>query len=64
MDCRFQSIEDTHRSTGLPVCFLRKGVREKTIPFIMTGKKYLINVPMLMELLDQESRRGAQNNGQ
>lgn len=52
---RFQTIADASRTTGLAQCFLRTGVKNNTIPHIMSGKKYLINIPRLIEQLDEES---------
>ena len=31
--------------TGLSAYFLRHGIKDGTVPYIMTGRKYLINMP-------------------
>lgn len=52
----FQGIRETANSTGLSQYFLRKGVKAGTIPHIRSGEKILINVPALMNLMDEQSR--------
>ena len=54
-DTPFKNILDTNKATGLSVYFLRQGVRNGTIPHIRAGKKYLINVPLLIEQLNKQS---------
>lgn len=51
----FQSITQTARNTGLSEYYLRKGIRDGRVPAIMSGSKYLVNVPALLEILNQES---------
>lgn len=48
----FMSISETGKVTGLSACYLRKGVKDGTIPHIKSGTKFLINVSMLQEQLD------------
>ena len=43
------SIRDAATETGISKDYLRKGCRNGTIPHIMCGKKYLIDVPLLLE---------------
>lgn len=52
----FQKIPETCRTTGLSQHYLRLGCRNGTIPHIMCGNVYLINVPALLERLDAQSR--------
>lgn len=49
MSAPFQSIPNASRKTGLSIYYLRKGCKEGTIPFIMCGSEYRINIPKLME---------------
>ena len=49
LNAPFQSVKNTARITGLSTYFLRKGCKEGTIPFIMCGSEYRINVPRLRE---------------
>jgi hypothetical protein len=58
-DCnkRFQTIQDAGRTTGLSQYFLRRGCRDGTIPHIKSGKKFLINVPLLIEQMNQISMK-------
>jgi len=55
----FQKIKMASNSTGLSQFFLRQGVKDGTIPHIRCGKKILINVPALLEQMDQQSRKEA-----
>lgn len=57
----FQSIRDTRRATGLPECFLRKLVKEGRVPGVYSGKKFLVNVPALLEQLEREGAGGGVN---
>ena len=43
--------------TGLSTNYLRTGCRAGAIPCIMSGSKYMINVPMLIEILNRESEK-------
>lgn len=55
----FQSIGEACRSTGLSQCFLRQGCKAGTVPHIMAGRKYLVNVPLLLRQLDDQAGQGA-----
>lgn len=52
---RFQTIESAARSTGLSQYFLRRSVRDGSCPHIKSGSTYLINVPLLIEQLNEKS---------
>lgn len=51
----FQKIPAVARTTGLSTYFLRRGVRDGTVPHIKSGTVYLVNVPALLRRLDVES---------
>lgn len=55
----FQSVRETARSTGLPECRLRRMVKERKAPGLYSGRKFIVNVPALLEQLERESRQGA-----
>jgi excisionase family DNA binding protein len=57
MQKHFLSIKETVEQLGLSEYYLRNGIRNGTIPFIKCGKKQLINIPLLIEQLDKESRQ-------
>ena len=57
MGKQFMSIRETARFTGLSENYIRKEVRLKTMPFIMSGNKVLINVPMLLEQINEQCKR-------
>lgn len=44
----FQKIPAASRVTGLSQYFLRRGCRDGSIPHIMSGTVYLVNVPALL----------------
>lgn len=53
----FVTLNEACRVTGIAVYSLRRGCRERTIPHIMQGQKYLINLPQLLDALNKESAR-------
>lgn len=53
----FMKIKDAVKATGLSAYYLRNGIKAGTIPHIVCGTVYLVNVPALLEKLDSESRR-------
>lgn len=48
----FMTINEAARVTGLSQYYLRRGVRDGTVPYIRSGTKYLINLPRLLEQID------------
>ncbi len=48
----FMTISEASKTTGLSQCYLRQGVKCGTIPHVRSGKKYLINIPRLLEDLN------------
>ena len=48
----FLSIKEAANVTGLSCFFLRAGIKAGTVPYIMSGSKYLVNLPKLLERLD------------
>ena len=57
----FMSIPEAAKYTGLAACFIRKGVKDGTIPAINAGKKYLVNIPLMIEKLNKESEQRSYN---
>ena len=47
----FQKIQDASRTTGLSQFFLRRGCKDGTVPHVMSGTTYMINVPALLRQL-------------
>lgn len=47
----FMKIKDACRVTGLSCYYLRRGVRDGSIPHVKSGTVYLINVPALLKQL-------------
>lgn len=47
----FQSLEEAAETTGLSTFYLRRGCKAGTVPHIRSGKKYLVNVPALLQKL-------------
>lgn len=52
----WQKIAQASASTGLSQYFLRSGCKNGTIPHIQSGTTYLINVPLLLETLEEQAR--------
>lgn len=67
----FMKIKDACRATGLSTYYLRRGIRDGSIPHVTVGVppncKYYVNVPALMEQLgvpfQLESGSSAQQRG-
>lgn len=47
----FQKIPAASRTTGLSQHFLRKGCKAGTVPCVMSGTTYMVNVPALLRQL-------------
>lgn len=56
----YMSIPEAAKYTGLAMCFIRKGIKSGDIPAINAGKKYLVNVPLMLAQLEEQSRKAAQ----
>lgn len=50
----FQRIPDACRITGLSQKYLRAGCKDGSVPHIMAGNVYMINVPALLRKLGVE----------
>lgn len=51
-----QSIDNTARLTGASRFFIRNGCRDGSIPCIKSGSKYMVNLPLFLEMLDRLSK--------
>lgn len=51
----FMKIKDVARETGLAQSFIRAGCRDGSIPHVMSGSTYYVNVPALLRKLEAES---------
>ena len=47
----FQRIPDAARATGLSQSFLRRGCKTGTVPHIMSGNTYYVDVERLIQRL-------------
>lgn len=59
------SIRQSAQVTGLGESYIRKGVKNKTIPgFYVAGEgsKFMVNVPLLLEQLDIQSKSNVSGN--
>lgn len=52
----FLNIRDACNFTGLSQRFLREGCKTGKLPCVMSGNTYMINIPLLMEQLNTESK--------
>ncbi len=48
----FQTVKEAVRTTGLSEHFIRSGIKEGTVPFVQSGKKFFVNIPKLLERLN------------
>ncbi len=51
----FQKIPDACKTTGLSMYYLRNGCKDGTVPHVMSGSTYMINVPALLSKLSGEA---------
>lgn len=51
----FVGIKEAATRTGLSMYYLRNGCRAGTLPYIMCGNRYKLNLPALMEQMERES---------
>ena len=49
----YMKIPEACRVTGLSQYYLRKGCKDGSIPHVKSGKVYFINVPKLLEQLEE-----------
>ena len=61
MEAVYQSIRDTVQITGLSEYYLRTRIRDGKIKHIRSGSKILINLPVLLAELEQQSAEQANN---
>ena len=55
----YMTIRQTASETGLAAGTLRTRLKYNKLPGFYAGNRYYINVPLLMEMLDAESRLNA-----
>ena len=52
----YMTIRDTSTATGLSQYLIRRLCKEGRCPHIRSGSTYMVNVPALLEMLDEQSR--------
>lgn len=50
----FVTISQACELTGLSQNFLRRGVKDGSVPHVKSGRVYLVNIPALLRKLDAE----------
>lgn len=55
----YMTIRQTAHETGLPAGMLRARLKRNKLPGFYAATRYYVNVPMLMQMLDEESRLNA-----
>ncbi len=55
MQQQFVGIREAANMTGLSMYYLRNGCRAGTLPCIMCGNRYKVNLPALLEQMNRES---------
>lgn len=58
----FQPITGAAYITGLSRGYIRRGCKDGSIPHIMAGKDYRINMKVWLEQLDAQSMKGSELN--
>ena len=61
-DSPFQPISGAAYITGLSRGSIRRGCKDGSIPHIMAGKDYRINMKVWLEQLDAQSMKGSEIN--
>lgn len=59
----YQTIRQAARATGIPEFLMRTWLKQKKLPGFYAESRYYINVPLLMEMLDAESRASVATDG-
>ena len=54
----YYTLRDAVRETGLSSYFLRNGCKSGLVPHIKSGNRYYINVPLLLERLNDPDTEG------
>lgn len=57
----FAKLKDACTVTGLSMFFLRQGCKDGSVPHIRSGSTYYVNLPALLEMLDEQSREAKGN---
>lgn len=52
----YLSINATGKTTGLSIYFIKQRLAQNKCPHIMSGNRCLINVPLFLQQLDEESK--------
>lgn len=53
----YMSIRETAKKTGLAESFIRAAVKKNQVPGFYSGKKFLINVPRFLAVLEESNNR-------
>ncbi len=56
----FQKISDAVKTTGLSAYYLRRGCKDGSVPCVMSGGVYYVNVPLLLQKLGVPSGAGSE----
>lgn len=55
-------IKEASQKLGISTSYLKKGIKENTIPYIKSGKKYYILCDSLMKQLEEEAQNRMKTN--
>ena len=55
----YYTLKEACRVTGLSMYFLRNGCKAGSVPCVKSGTAYYVNVPRLLEKLEQEEKRAS-----
>ena len=57
-DAVFQSVRGAAEITGFSTKYIRQGCKDGTIPHVMVGSDYRVNMPVYLERLNAASMGG------
>lgn len=59
MSCApFQKISEAVKTTGLSAYYLRRGCKDGSVPCVLSGNTFYINIPLLLKQLGVPSGNG------
>lgn len=54
------TIDEAAKETGLSKWYIRQGIKNGKIPYVCCGAKYMVNLPMLTEMINDLSKANAE----
>ncbi|MDY4431064.1 hypothetical protein [Evtepia sp.] len=64
IDPPFQKIRQAAETTGLSAYFLRGGCKDGSVPCVLSGGVYYVNIPALLRKLGADEEKEVAANGE